>query len=207
MSLSIKKSHNMNSYYFWLCLVTQSCPTLCDPMDCSLPDSSIHRDSPGKNTGVGIHSLLQGIFPTRDQIQVSCIAHRFFTIWATRTISRNAVNIFHFWRFLSTGYQTSNQRCSISKFWLYTWKSYLGKKKHESEYQPLKQWFINLFILVRYPFEKANENGTLLTEKYTAQKILHAISAGSVIPTLELSPWEPCFRLFWKYANSILCYP
>lgn len=62
------------------------------------------------------------------------------------------------------------------------------KKKHESEYQPLKQWFINLFILVRYPFEKANENGTLLTEKYTAQKILHAISAGSVIPTLELSP-------------------
>ena len=25
-----------------LCLVTQSCPTLCDPMDCSLPGSSVH---------------------------------------------------------------------------------------------------------------------------------------------------------------------
>ena len=48
-----------------LCLVTQSCPTLCDPMDCSPPDSSVHEDSPGKNTGVGCHSLLQGIFPTQ----------------------------------------------------------------------------------------------------------------------------------------------
>ena len=26
-----------------LCLVTESCPTLCDPMDCSLPGSSVHR--------------------------------------------------------------------------------------------------------------------------------------------------------------------
>ena len=47
-----------------LCLVTQSCPTLCDPMDCSLPASSVHGDSPGKNNGVGCHALLQGIFPT-----------------------------------------------------------------------------------------------------------------------------------------------
>ena len=40
----------------------QPCPTLCDPMDYSLPDSSV-QDSPGKNTGVGCHALLQGIFP------------------------------------------------------------------------------------------------------------------------------------------------
>ena len=43
----------------------QSCPTLCNPMDCSLPDSSVHADSPGKNTGVGCHALLQGIFPSQ----------------------------------------------------------------------------------------------------------------------------------------------
>ena len=48
-----------------LCLVSQSCPTLCDPMDCSPPDSSVHRDSPGKHTRVGCHALLQGIFPTQ----------------------------------------------------------------------------------------------------------------------------------------------
>ena len=41
----------------------QSCPTLWDIMECSLPGSSIHGDSPGKNTGVGCHALLQGIFP------------------------------------------------------------------------------------------------------------------------------------------------
>ena len=48
-----------------LCLVAQSYPTLCDPMDCSPPGSSVHGDSPGKNTGVGCHALLQGIVPTK----------------------------------------------------------------------------------------------------------------------------------------------
>ena len=36
-----------------VCLVAHSCPTLCNPMDCSPPGSSVHGDSPGKNTGVG----------------------------------------------------------------------------------------------------------------------------------------------------------
>ena len=49
-----------------LCLVVQSCLTLCDPMDCSLPGSSVHGDSPGKNTRVGCHSFLQGIYPTQE---------------------------------------------------------------------------------------------------------------------------------------------
>ena len=48
-----------------LCLVTQSSPTLCDPIDCSPPGSSVDRNSPGKNSGVGCHALLQGIFPTQ----------------------------------------------------------------------------------------------------------------------------------------------
>jgi len=47
-----------------LCLVTQLCLPLCDPMDCSLPGFSVHGDSPGKNTGMGCHALLQGIFLT-----------------------------------------------------------------------------------------------------------------------------------------------
>ena len=38
-------------------LVTQSCPALCDPMNCRPPGSSVH--SPGKNIGVGCHFLLQ----------------------------------------------------------------------------------------------------------------------------------------------------
>ena len=49
-----------------LCLLAQWCPTLCSPMDCSPPGSSVHGDSPGKNTGVDCHALLQGIFPTQE---------------------------------------------------------------------------------------------------------------------------------------------
>ena len=41
------------------------CPTLSDLVDCSSPGSSVHGDSPGKNTGVCCHSLPQGIFPTQ----------------------------------------------------------------------------------------------------------------------------------------------
>ena len=48
-----------------LCLVAKSYPTLCNPIDCSLPGSSVHGDSPGKNTAVDCHALLQGIFPTQ----------------------------------------------------------------------------------------------------------------------------------------------
>ena len=45
-------------------LVAQSCPNLCDPMDCSLPGSCLWN-SPGKNSGVDSHSFLQGIFLTQ----------------------------------------------------------------------------------------------------------------------------------------------
>ena len=54
--------------YAVLCLVAESCPTLCDLMDCSPPGSSDHRDSPGKNTAVRSLSLLWGIFPTQEAL-------------------------------------------------------------------------------------------------------------------------------------------
>ena len=45
--------------------VAQSCPILCEHMDCRLSGSSVHGDSPGKNTGVGCHFPLWRIFPTQ----------------------------------------------------------------------------------------------------------------------------------------------
>ena len=48
-----------------MCLLTQSCLTLCDPMNCNPPSSSVRGDSPDKTTGVGCHAPLQGIFPTQ----------------------------------------------------------------------------------------------------------------------------------------------
>ena len=55
--------HQSTMLCYVLCLVTQLCPTLCNPMDYSLPGSSVHGDSPGKNTGVGCYAFLQRIFP------------------------------------------------------------------------------------------------------------------------------------------------
>ena len=46
-------------------LVVQSCLTLYNPMDCSSPGSSVHGIFRAR-TGVGSHSLLQGIFPTQE---------------------------------------------------------------------------------------------------------------------------------------------
>ena len=47
------------------CLAAQSYPTLCHPIACSLSDSSVHGDSPGKDTAVGCHALLKGICQTQ----------------------------------------------------------------------------------------------------------------------------------------------
>ena len=44
-------------------LVAQLCPTLCDPMDCSPPGSSVHGLLQARILGVGSHSLLQGNLP------------------------------------------------------------------------------------------------------------------------------------------------
>ena len=64
----------------------QSCLTLCDPMDYNPPGSSVHGDSPGKNTGVGCHALLQRIFPTQgwnSWLLHPALAGRFFTTSTT----------------------------------------------------------------------------------------------------------------------------
>ena len=47
------------------CSVVSDSLTLCKAMDCRLPSSSVHGDSPGQNTGVGSLFLLQGIFPSQ----------------------------------------------------------------------------------------------------------------------------------------------
>ena len=52
------------------CLAAKSCPTLCNPMGCSPPGSSVR----------GI--LLQGTFRPGDQTQASCITGRLSTVWA-----------------------------------------------------------------------------------------------------------------------------
>ena len=60
-------------------LVTQSCLTLCDPMDCSPPGSSVHGILQARILGWVAIPFSRGSSPPRDRTHVPCIAGRFFT--------------------------------------------------------------------------------------------------------------------------------
>ena len=74
--------------FFWIYSrvseVTQSCPTLCDPMDCSLPGSSVHGIFQVIVLEWVAISFSRGSSQPRDWTRVSHIVDRRFTIWATR---------------------------------------------------------------------------------------------------------------------------
>ena len=62
--------------------VAQSCPTLCDPMDCSLSGSSVHGIFQARVLEWVAIAFSQGSSQPRNRTQVSCIAGRRFTVWA-----------------------------------------------------------------------------------------------------------------------------
>ena len=66
--------------------VAQSCPTLCDPMGCSLPGSSIHGIFQAIVLEWIAISFSGGSSQPRDRTRVSCIVDRRFTVWATREV-------------------------------------------------------------------------------------------------------------------------
>ena len=69
VSCNIPMENNLKkNRYVYICVYAKSlqmCPTLCDPLDSSPIMLLCPRDSPGKNTGVGVCVLLQGIFLTQ----------------------------------------------------------------------------------------------------------------------------------------------
>ena len=65
-------------------LSNSSCPTLCDPMDCSPPGSSVHGILQTRLLEWMAIPFFRGSSWPRDQTQVYCIVGRFFTIWATQ---------------------------------------------------------------------------------------------------------------------------
>ena len=71
-----KWSHSVVSY-FW------------DPMDCSLPGFSVHGIFQARVLEWVATSFSRGSSWPRDQTQVSCIASRHFTLWATREAPKN----------------------------------------------------------------------------------------------------------------------
>ena len=63
--------------------VAQSCPTLCDPMNCTIPGSFVHGILQARILEWVSVPFFRGFSQPRDQTQVSLIAGGFFTIWAT----------------------------------------------------------------------------------------------------------------------------
>ena len=60
--------------------VARLCPTLCDPMDCSLPGSSVHRIFQARVLDWVAIAFSRGSSPPRDRTQVSPIVGRCFTV-------------------------------------------------------------------------------------------------------------------------------
>ena len=73
---------NESSFIPVCVLVTQSCPNLCNPTDCSLPGFSVHGILQATTLEWLALPFSRGSSRTRDQTLVSCVADRFFTIWA-----------------------------------------------------------------------------------------------------------------------------
>ena len=74
-------------------LVAQPCLTLCDPMDCSLPGSSVYGILQARILKWGAILFSMGSSRPRDRTRVSCIAGRFFTFWATRESKLEDCNV------------------------------------------------------------------------------------------------------------------
>ena len=64
-------------------LVTQSCPTLCNPMDCDMPGFSVYGGLQARILEWIAISFSRGSCQPRDQIWVSHIAGKLFIVWAT----------------------------------------------------------------------------------------------------------------------------
>ena len=66
--------------------VSHSCPALCDPMDCSLPGSSVHGIFQARVLEWVAISFSRGSSRPRDRTQVFHIVGRSFTVWAMREV-------------------------------------------------------------------------------------------------------------------------
>ena len=86
LKLNIQKTKIMASgpITSWQSEVAQLCLTHCDPMDCSLPGSSVHGILQARILEWVATSFSRVSFPLKDPTWVSCIASRHFTFWATR---------------------------------------------------------------------------------------------------------------------------
>ena len=77
-------NEGLSAYSVWMSEVSQSCPTLCDPLNCSLPGYSVHGILQARILEWVAISFSRGSSWSRDQTWVSCVTGRRFMLWTTR---------------------------------------------------------------------------------------------------------------------------
>ena len=101
-------------------LVTQLCPTLCDPMDRSTPSSSVCRVFQTRILQWVAILFSRGSFWPRDQTLVSCISGRFLTIWIIREAQSyisSVQSLSHVWLFATPWIAACQASLSITNSW------------------------------------------------------------------------------------------
>ena len=113
--------------------VVQSCPTLCDPMDCSLPGSSAHGIFQARILEWVAISFSRGSSRPRDWTQVSCIVGRRITIWATRKVTLiDRLSLSPWFSLILCNY-LPQLKYTIKKRWFYIHSLSLEYKLHERQ--------------------------------------------------------------------------
>ena len=98
-------------------IVTQSCPTLYDPVDCSPPGSSVHGILQARVLEWVATSFSRGSSQPRDQTQVSCIAGGFFTAEPPEKPPQSVQLLSHVGIFSSPGTAACQASLAITNFW------------------------------------------------------------------------------------------
>ena len=110
----------------WFCEVAQSCLTLCDPVDCSLPSSSVRGILQARILEWVTFPFSRGSSQPWDRTQVSVIAGRHFTLCATREAlileprKMKSVTVFTF--YLSVCHEVMGPEAMILVFWILCFK-------------------------------------------------------------------------------------
>ena len=94
--------------------VTQLCPTLCDPMN-----YTVHGILQARILEQVAFPFSWGSSQPRDWAQVSHIAGRFFSVWATRKAQLGYLSAFNLWASFSISWASENFLESISTWFLF----------------------------------------------------------------------------------------
>ena len=160
--------------------VAQSCQTLCNPIDCSLPGSSVHGIPQARILEWVAIPFSWGFSQPRDQTWVSCIAGRFF-----KCLSHREATIYDIMNNKKKRIQTVENwtNDSVIKFWNATWYHF------HTQY-------------TQYIFVHLKLQGTLMLRKWFIcawSSNLNFSDHGNIISLPSLSfKGETCFIVSWN---------